>query len=98
MTEKLFSDDLNSLLCDNDILKPNEELYEILYDCKLYHDGKMIGDKIRKYAVYFFDKIVEESRELNIQDMILMNDSDTNTHTHNKRNDNDFKRNKKRKN
>lgn len=42
---------------DSEILKPNVELYDILYDCKLHHDGKIIQDKIRKYAIYFFDRI-----------------------------------------
>lgn len=64
--------------------KPSEELQKILYDLKLYQYGKYLDEKIRQYAKYYYNRLVQKSRD-NVVDLLVIDDEPTEEKANNKK-------------
>ena len=53
------------------IVKPQNKLYEILDETRLYQNGKYPDDRVRLFARYVFDKLANKSREVMAEKLIL---------------------------
>jgi hypothetical protein len=60
-------------LCGYKIKRPQENLYAILNETRLYQHGKYTENRVRFFARYFFDRLATKSRDL-MAYKLIMND------------------------
>lgn len=85
------------------IVKPQNKLYGILDETRLYQNGKYADDRVRLFARYFYDRLANKSREVMAEKLILEidnipNEKDTQSKVDKKSNKNKRKRRNKNKN
>jgi len=70
LTEKIspFGDVIDGY----EIMKPDEEIHDALYSLKLYSYGTPYNDNVRKYARYFYSKLIKKSRESALELLLYM--------------------------
>lgn len=62
------------------ITKSKPQLYEVLNDAMLYHNGKYADARVRLFARYFYDRLANKAREVMAEKLI----NDFNDNTQNK--------------
>lgn len=63
---------MGDALCGFRINRPQEKLYSILNETRLYQHGKYSDNRVRFFARYFFERLADKSRELMANQLIML--------------------------